>query len=320
MLQKHLPIPDDIHPAKLMGMLFGFDPEQAIARPSPHVFLHKVLRALQLPSTTKLELIRTVLDEIGPQLTAAVESPEFVVSIETLPDQFGPAFSKIAQLLSGHQQAIGRSFEQWLFANLRVPPEVLDALLLVPTAQMAVGVGTPEGVTPPLLSLRKFCRSLIFHSPERFRDAHKRQLKTVGFVQPQAVAKSLASTQKILRPLQHLINSTRRRSAGEVFSAATEVLQAWAGAAETSIFNINRFLWWMRVFPDADAKFLPGSQGGGAPTKAYYSTIIESGVRIIRSFFRSERIYTSFEIPLRISTTPSLILKCSLLIITINIC
>ena len=228
-------IPDDIHPLKLILACLGIDARRR--PPSLLRIVQRFLRGLELPPTHALfamDLLRTQFAPLEKELTKS----ETFLNPHPLIANAIDIVTAAAAAQSITMEDLGAVMQNWL-SSLKIDTDTFGNLVAFSMGRLQAAC-YPANTRPVVLrDLDAFCDQLIEAAPEAFRAAHNTLvLETL----PSDTPLALGRQQAFIRPLHHLMESEQRREVGKQHSALIELLQAWDGAAETSIYSISKFI------------------------------------------------------------------------------
>lgn len=253
-------IPPYVHPFKLILACLGIDPRRGL--PNSQVFLHLLCNLGKIAPSKAVEALsqlKALLGGLGHQLEA---NPEILLKIDELTVNLGAQLeAPIKTLGPGAIDDLVAAGGEWLAKSIRIDEISFNSILAHFIANLQTFSDRRRIRSPALSELDTFCEALFSTNPAAFRAAY------------QAVFPFTSSTdcptpphrlQAQMRPLHHLIQSSRYETKGELYSAQQGRLTAWVNAAETGIYDLARFVWIMRVYPDSMNRELPG---GKSPKK-----------------------------------------------------
>ena len=249
-------IPEQVHPIKLIMALFGLDPRKP--RPKFRVVVQILCHALEIPPIRALQALDDLKAYFAP-LAAKAESPETFLCLDSvIQDAAAKAKLALGPLIQDDGRELLENAGEWVNSKLRVDSDTMTRLLTFTLGKLRGGSHFPGQDHPALVVLDDFCDGLINAAPTGFAAAHRALRADLDTAM--TLRGHLQRFQGSIRPLHRLVLSERGRESGDIRTSVTDLLLAWASAAETSIYTISRFVWLVKGYPASLTKDLPGGR------------------------------------------------------------
>lgn len=246
-------IPPYVHPFKLLLACVGIDPRRGM--PKSQVFVHLLCNLGEIaPSKAgeALSQLKAGVAELGHQLET---NSDVLLKLDRLTENVGTKLDgSIKTLGPGAIDDLVEACGDWLSKHLRIDEASFNSLLTYAIGNLQTLADRKRPRPPALIELDTFCEALFSINPAAFHAAYQEVFPFATSPAPPAPAHRL---QAQMRPLHLLIQSSRHETNGELYSAQQHRVTAWANAAEAAIYDLIRFVWIMRGYPDSTDQDTP---------------------------------------------------------------